>query len=111
MERIPKSHITLLIGVPIVFIWSGICPHDRLTWWLEIFPGLIGLIVLVATYCRFRFTTLVYTLIALHISILCVGGHYTYAREPVFSWLRDTFHWQRNHYDRLAISRRDLFRQ
>jgi len=102
MRKIPKSHIALLIGVAAIFIWSGIRPYDRLTWWLEIFPGLIGLIVLAATYRRFRFTTLVYTLIALHISILCVGGHYTYAREPVFSWLRDTFHWQRNHYDRLG---------
>ena len=111
MERIPKPHIALLIGVAIVFTWSGICPHDRLTWWLEIFPGLIGLIVLAATYRRFRFTTLVYTLIALHISILCVGGHYTYAREPVFSWLRDTFHWQRNHYDRLGHFAQDLFRR
>ena len=102
MRKIPKSHIALLIGVAAVFIRSGICPHDRLTWWLEILPGLVGLIALAATYRRFRFTTLVYTLIALHISILCVGGHYTYAREPVFSWLRDTFHCQRNHYDRLG---------
>jgi uncharacterized membrane protein YjdF len=52
MERIPKPHIALLIGVAIVFTWSGICPHDRLTWWPEIFPGLIGLIVLAATYRR-----------------------------------------------------------
>ena len=86
----------------IVFVWSGWHPHDRLTWWLEIFPGLAGLIVLVATYDRFRFTTLCYTLIALHICLLCVGGHYTYAQVPLFDWLRDVFHWHRNHYDRLG---------
>jgi putative membrane protein len=97
-----KAHIALLIGVAIVFVWSGIRPYDRLTWWLEVFPGIIGLIVLAATYQRFQFTTLTYTLIAIHICILCVGGHWTYAREPVFSWLRDHFHWQRNHYDRLG---------
>jgi putative membrane protein len=97
-----KAHVALLIGVAIVFMWSGIHPYDRLTWWLEVFPGILGLIVLAATYRRFQFTTLVYTLIALHISILCVGGHWSYAREPVFSWLRDHFHWQRNHYDRLG---------
>src|SRR5436309_334294 len=97
-----KSHIALLIGVVIVFVWSGIDPYDRLTWWLEVFPGIIGVIILAATYRRFQFTTLVYTLIALHISILCVGGHWTYAHEPVFNWLRDYFHWQRNHYDRLG---------
>ena len=61
-----------------------------------------GLIVLAATYRRFRFTTLCYTVIALHICLLCVGGHYTYAREPTFNWLRAIFHWQRNNFDRLG---------
>jgi len=94
-----KSHLALLVGLVAVFVWSGINPYDRLTWWLEVFPGIFGLIVLAATYRRFQFTTLVYTLI---ISILCVGGHWTYAHEPVFNWLRDYFHWNRNHYDRLG---------
>ena len=102
MKRIPPSHIVLLLGVAIVFAWSGWQPYDRLTWWLEIFPGLVGLIVLGATYSRFRFTTLCYTLIALHICLLCVGGHYTYARVPLFDWLRTVFDWHRNHYDRLG---------
>lgn len=34
--------------------------------------------------------------------LLCVGGHYSYAREPVFNWLRSVFHWHRNHFDRLG---------
>jgi putative membrane protein len=50
--------------------------------------------------------------------LLCVGGHYTYARVPLFDWLREVFHWSRNHYDRLghfaqgfvpAIIARELF--
>jgi putative membrane protein len=102
MPRIVPSHLVLLLGVVIVLAWSGFYPYDRLTWWLEIFPGLGGLIVLIATYYRFRFTTFCYTLIALHIAILCVGGHYTYARVPLFDWLREVFHWHRNHYDRLG---------
>jgi putative membrane protein len=92
----------LLIFVAIVFVWSGINPHDRLTWWLEVFPGIIGLISLAATYRRFQFATVLYTLIAIHIAILWVGGHWTYAREPVFNWLKEVFHWNRNHYDRLG---------
>jgi putative membrane protein len=96
------SHLALLLGVAIVFIWSGIQPYDRLTWWLEVFPTIIGTIVLAATYRRFRFTTLTYTLIAVHMSILCVGGHYSYARVPLGEWARDFFHWHRNHYDRLG---------
>ena len=81
---------------------SGFHPKDRLTWWLEVAPGLAGIFILLATYRRFQFTTLVYALIALHICVLCVGGHYTYARVPLFDWLRPVFGWQRNHYDRLG---------
>ena len=81
---------------------SGINPHDRLTWWLEVFPGIAGVIILAATYRRFQFTTLVYTLIAIHAAILMIGGHYTYAMMPVFNWIRDWFHLDRNYYDRLG---------
>jgi putative membrane protein len=72
-------------------IWSSIEPHDRLTWWLEIFPALAALVILFATYRRFEFTTLTYTLIALHMCVLFVGGHYTYARVPLFDWLKPIF--------------------
>lgn len=102
MRRIAPFHLFLLGGVLAVLAWSGWQPYDQLTWWLEIFPGLAGLVILAATYNRFRFTTLCYTLIALHICLLCVGGHYTYARVPLFDWLREVFHWHRNHYDRLG---------
>src|SRR3954470_9657604 len=102
MRRISPFHLFLLGCVLVVLIWSGLWPYDRLTWWLEVFPGLAGLVILAATYNRFRFTTLCYTLIALHICLLCIGGHYTYARVPLFDWLRDVFHWHRNHYDRIG---------
>jgi putative membrane protein len=45
---------------------------------------------------------LVYTLIALHIMLLCIGGHYTYARVPFFNWIQPFFDWHRNHFDRLG---------
>jgi putative membrane protein len=85
-----------------VILWSSWQPYDRLTWWLEASPGIAGVFILITTYRRFRFTTLCYTLIALHICVLCIGGHYTYARVPAFDWLRSIFAWQRNHYDRLG---------
>ena len=102
MKNIPRSHLALLAAVVAVILWSGWRPYDRLTWWLEASPGLAGLIILATTYRRFRFTTLCYTLIALHICVLCVGGHYTYARVPLFTWLQPIFGWQRNEYDRLG---------
>jgi putative membrane protein len=102
MRNVRTSHLALLIAVGIVFCWSGWHPYDRFTWWLETTPGLAGLVILLATYRRFPLTTLCYTLIALHICVLCLGGHYTYARVPAFDWLRTVFGWQRNHYDRLG---------
>ena len=102
MRTTPRVHFALLATVIVVLLWSGWQPYDRFTWWLEVSPGLVGLVLLIATYRRFRFTTLCYTLIALHICVLCVGGHYTYARVPFFDWLRPIFAWQRNNYDRLG---------
>jgi putative membrane protein len=96
------SHLALLLSVLVVLIWSAVEPHDRLTWWLEVFPALAALVILFATYRRFEFTTLIYALIALHMCLLFVGGHYTYARVPLFDWLRPIFGWHRNHYDRLG---------
>lgn len=96
------SHFILLFLVFAVLIWSGIKPYDGLTWWLEVSPALAALVVLFATYRRFEFTTLTYLLIALHICVLLVGGHYTYERVPLFDRLRPIFGWHRNHYDRLG---------
>jgi putative membrane protein len=102
MKNAARIHLALLLTVIAVILWSAWRPHDRFTWWLEVTPGLVAILVLLATYRRFRFTTLCYTLIALHICVLCVGGHYTYARVPLFDWLRPLFAWQRNNYDRLG---------
>ena len=42
------------------------------------------------------------TLIWIHAIILLIGAHYTYARMPLFNWIRDTFELSRNHYDRIG---------
>ena len=95
--RISLLGLVLLIGV-----WSGIHPHDYFTWMLEVMPVFIAVPVLLFTRERFPLTPLTYTLIAIHATILMVGGHYTYAEVPLFNWLRDTFELSRNHYDRLG---------
>ncbi len=92
----------LLAAVLAVVVWSGIAPKDRLTWWLEVTPTLLGLIALFLTRKKFRFTPLLQTLIALHMILLAVGGHYTYAEVPAGFWARDLLHLGRNHYDRLG---------
>jgi len=85
-----------------VLIWSAINPHDYFTWFLEVLPALIGLLVLVITFQRFRFTNLVYGLILVHCWILMVGGHYTYAEVPLFNWIKQVFDLSRNNYDKVG---------
>lgn len=85
-----------------VLVWSAIDPADRLTWWMEVIPALIGFVILWATRQRFPLTQLVYFLILVHAIILMVGGHYTYAEVPVGDWLRDLMDGDRNNYDKLG---------
>ena len=92
----------LLISFAAIFAWSAIHPHDYVTWLLEVFPAIIGLAILAATYRRFRFTTLVYGLVWAHAAILLIGGHYTYARVPIFNFIRDYWGLGRNYYDRVG---------
>jgi len=85
-----------------VLLWSGMHPKDELTWVLEVFPALVGAVVLLLTYQSFRLSNLVYTLILIHCIILMVGGHYTYAEVPLFDVLKDLIGSARNNYDKLG---------
>jgi putative membrane protein len=109
--------ILLALNLP-WWIWSFLGPLDRFTWYLEIAPAAIGIAILILTYRRFPLTDMTYVLIYLHSLIFLVGGHYTYARVPLFNWIRDAFELSRNHFDRLghfmqgfvpAIIGRELF--
>ncbi len=101
-DRTARYELGLLISGLAVLTWSGIGPHDRFTWFLEVAPVLIGVPILVYLYPRFRFTRLVYTLIWVHAVILMIGGHYTYAEVPFGFWMQETFGFARNHYDRIG---------
>ncbi len=85
-----------------VLTWSAIEPADRLTWWMEVIPALLGFVILLATRNRFRLTQLVYVLILIHAIILMVGGHYTYAEVPLGEWLSELTGGERNNYDKLG---------
>lgn len=93
--------ILLLLGA-VSLVLSGIAPHDRVTWLLEVAPVLIVVPILFATGKRFPLTPLAYRLIFIHALILMLGGHYTYARVPLGFWVQDLLELSRNHYDRLG---------
>ncbi len=91
--------ITIFLAV---LLWSGIGPNDYPTWFLEVFPAVLGGAVLWYTRNTFPLTRLVYVLILFHCIILMVGGHYTYAEVPLFDWLKDEFDLTRNNYDKVG---------
>jgi len=97
-----RFHLLLLATCLGLLAWSGIGPRDRIVWLLEVLPVLAGGAVLLGLYRRFRLTTLVYVLIWAHAAILMIGGHWTYAGNPIFSAIRDGLGLQRNYYDRLG---------
>lgn len=97
-----RLHVALLLSAAVVLVWSGIAPRDRFTWLMETLPAMVGGAILIATYRRFRFTTITYVLAWFFALILMIGGHWTYAEVPIGNWARDAFNLSRNHYDRFG---------
>ncbi|MBL1231209.1 MAG: DUF2238 domain-containing protein [Flavobacteriales bacterium] len=97
-----NKHLTLIILFFTGLIWSSIQPFDYFTWVLEVFPAVLGLIILTFTFKQFQFTFLTYCFILIHSYILFVGGHYTYAEVPFFDWIKETFDLSRNNYDKVG---------
>jgi putative membrane protein len=83
-------------------IWTIINPNEGFTCFLEIIPAIIGLVILVLTFKKFRFTDFTYFFILIHCIILFIGGHYTYAEVPLFDWIKEVFDQSRNNYDKVG---------
>ena len=86
----------------LVLVWSAVNPKDQFTWFLEVAPALIGFVILVFSYKKFPLTPLLYTLILIHMVILMVGGHYTYAEVPLFDYIKEALDQTRNNYDKVG---------
>jgi putative membrane protein len=100
--RDARYPLALLAAGVVLLALSAIHPYDMATWWMEVFPIFIAVPILAATYRRFPLTPLVYTLIFIHACILMLGGHYTYARVPLGSWIQQALGFSRNPYDRIG---------
>ena len=86
----------------VTLVWSAVAPKDMFTWFLEVVPALIGFVLIVLTYKKFPLTPLLYTLILVHMIVLMVGGHYTYAEVPLFDSIKELLHQARNNYDKVG---------
>lgn len=97
--RLPAALLALGVAALAVSAWH---PADSFTWFLEVFPAILGAAAMIATYRRFPLTNLLYFLIFIHALILMLGGHYTYAEVPLGFWMEQAFGFTRNHYDRIG---------
>lgn len=97
-----KFHIALLTIFILSSIISFIGCKEVFTWFLECIPAFIGVLILLFTYNKFKFSNFTYSIILIHCLILIIGGHYTYAEVPLFNWIKDTFHQSRNNYDKVG---------
>ncbi len=77
-------------------------PAGRFNWFLELFPAIVGIGVLVVSYRRFPMSPIIYWCVFLHVLILLYGGHYSHAETPLGNWAKDAFDLNRNHYDRVG---------
>jgi putative membrane protein len=94
--------VALLVIFCLVLVWSAVRPHDYLTLLLEIFPALIGIAIVLATYRTFPLTPILLILLCIHAIVLMIGGHYTYAEVPFGFWMQRALGLARNDYDRIG---------
>ncbi|EJR73268.1 hypothetical protein IK7_05774 [Bacillus cereus VD156] len=108
-DKSKMIHLLLLLIVTAVFIWSVIKPARYSSWAAEAISAVLGLIIIIAIYNKFRFTTLSYIIIAILAITMFIGGHYTYSKVSLFNWIKDVFDLNRNHYDRFGHLIKGLF--
>ena len=96
-------HFFLLFVVMLVLIWSLIKPEEGyMVLLMEVLPSVLVLVFLISRYNQFRLTTVSYVIITLLVILTFIGGHYSYSKVPLFTWIKDYFDLQRNHYDRFG---------
>lgn len=105
-RQVPDRRTPYLLAALVILIvllaWSGLHPHDRGTWLMEVTPVIVVIPVLWLTHQRFPLTTLLYVCIFLHALVLMLGGAYTYARVPLGFEIADLLGSTRNPYDKIG---------
>lgn len=100
MKKLYGAYVLVFLAI---LGWSAVIAHnDYVTWFMEVVPAIVALVVLCASYKRFPLTPLAYTLVLVHAIVLCVGAKYTYAEVPLFHWLGEALEHSRNNYDKVG---------
>lgn len=105
--RLPAALFAVLIVVCAVSLVAP--PAGRMSFLLEVVPGMAYAGVLAALFARFPMSHLVYVGLFVHVLILVYGGLYTYAETPFGFVLRDALGLARNPWDRIGHLALGLF--
>jgi len=97
-----KKYYLLLLLFFLGLIWSGINPRNYGHWIGEIAAPVVGLVILIVTFNKFRYTLLTYSVILASCYLMFIGAHYTFSRVPVFDWIREYFGQDRNNFDKFG---------
>jgi putative membrane protein len=91
----------LIPGLLVIFLWSGIAPHDRFTWFLEVLPSSLPYPfwpqpIIGSQSPRWHMPP--------HVPRRDPdgGGSLHPRRGPVSNWIKNTFNLGRNDYDQLG---------
>ncbi len=98
--RLPLRLLAVFAAIALFTLWAP--PAGRVSWLLEVGPGVLGIAILMAVYARLPLSHWVYVGVFLHVNILVYGGYYTYAETPLGNWAKVFFGLSRNHYDRVG---------
>jgi putative membrane protein len=86
----------------LIWIIAAINPLKRDDWLVENLLVFAALPLLVFSYRRLQLSDAAYALIFAFLVLHAAGAHYTYSEVPLGYWLKETFHLQRNHFDRIV---------
>lgn len=93
------AFLTLFVAI---WVSTLVGTSDLNNWMLENTLTVLFVIFLFASHKKYQFSDLSYLLICIYLCLHVYGSKYTYAENPFGYWLKDYFHSDRNHYDRIV---------
>ncbi|WP_248924318.1 DUF2238 domain-containing protein [Paenibacillus hamazuiensis] len=102
--RFSKNRLLQAIIAIFAVFWAimAISPTDRIQWSIENILLVSIVIVLAATYRKFRFSNLSYLLMFLFFCLHTYAAHYTYQNTPFDVWLKTVLPVHRSYFDRVV---------
>jgi putative membrane protein len=97
-----KKYYFFLILFFLGFILSSINARNYGHWAGEMAAPVVGAVILIITFKRFRYTTVTYSLILLSCYFMFIGAHYTFSRVPFFEWIKEITGQSRNNFDKFG---------